>query len=108
LPLSSSSFDLDSDVSSPSTTLPNKWVTVGIVAAVIAAVGYGGYALIGKSPTSENVAVQSGDVAVNSDGKLKLFDKYNRYVLEDFDAKPTFSDFLPGVAGYFGKPVWSF
>ena len=32
----------------------------------------------------------------------------DRYVLEDFDAKPTFSDFLPGVAGYFGKPVWSF
>lgn len=64
--------------------------------------------MIGKAPTSENVAVRSGDVAVNSDGKLKLFDKYNRYVLEDFDAKPTFSDFLPGVAGYFGKPVWSF
>jgi hypothetical protein len=29
-------------------------------------------------------------------------------VVEDFDAKPTFSDFLPGVAGYYGKPVWSF
>jgi hypothetical protein len=32
----------------------------------------------------------------------------DRYVVEDFDAKPTFSDFLPGVAGYYGKPVWSF
>lgn len=32
----------------------------------------------------------------------------DRYVLEDFDARPTFSDFLPGVAGYYGKPVWSF
>ena len=103
-----SSCHLDSGILTPNTNLPNKWITVGIVAAVIAAVGYGGYALIGKSPTSENVAVRSGDVAVNSDGKLKLFDKYNRYVLEDFDAKPTFSDFLPGVAGYFGKPVWSF
>lgn len=36
---------------------------------------------------------------------LQLID---RYVVEDFDAKPTFSDFLPGVAGYYGKPVWSF
>lgn len=31
-----------------------------------------------------------------------------RYVLEDYDAQPTFSDFLPGVAGVYGKPVWSF
>jgi len=32
----------------------------------------------------------------------------DRYVLEDYDAKSTFSSFLPGVAGYFGKPVWAF
>lgn len=29
-------------------------------------------------------------------------------MLEDFDARSTFSSFLPGVAGYFGKPVWAF
>jgi hypothetical protein len=28
--------------------------------------------------------------------------------MEDFDAKSTFSSFLPGVAGYFGKPSWAF
>jgi hypothetical protein len=28
--------------------------------------------------------------------------------MEDFDSKPTFSNFLPSVAGYYGKPVWSF
>jgi hypothetical protein len=28
--------------------------------------------------------------------------------MEDFDAKSTFASFLPGVAGYFGKPVWAF
>ena len=28
--------------------------------------------------------------------------------MEDFDAKSTFSSFLPGVAGYFGKPTWAF
>ena len=32
----------------------------------------------------------------------------DRYVLEDYDAKSTFASFLPGVAGYFGKPVWAF
>jgi hypothetical protein len=28
--------------------------------------------------------------------------------MEDYDARSTFASFLPGVAGYFGKPVWSF
>jgi hypothetical protein len=31
-----------------------------------------------------------------------------RYVLEDYDSKPAFSNFLPGVAGIYGKPVWAF
>jgi hypothetical protein len=28
--------------------------------------------------------------------------------MEDYDAESTFASFLPGVAGYFGKPVWAF
>jgi len=48
------------------------------------------------------------DLIVNEEGKLKLFDAANRYVMEDYDAKPTFSSFLPAVAGLYGKPVWSF
>ena len=28
--------------------------------------------------------------------------------MEDYDARATFASFLPGVAGYFGKPVWAF
>ena len=42
---------------------------------------------------------------------MHLFTPYlvaGRYVLEDYDAQPAFSDFLPGVAGVYGKPVWSF
>ena len=37
-----------------------------------------------------------------------IFDERGRYILEDFDSKPAFSDFLPGVAGTYGIPVWSF
>jgi len=51
---------------------------------------------------------QPSDVAVGKDGKLKLFDSANRYVLEDYDAKPSFASFLPAVAGVYGIPVWSF
>ena len=28
--------------------------------------------------------------------------------MEDYDAGSTFASFLPGVAGYFGRPVWAF
>jgi len=47
---------------------------------------------------------------VNNAAELtgKLFDSLDRYVLEDYDAKPTFSNFLPGVAGLYGKPMWTF
>lgn len=31
-----------------------------------------------------------------------------RYISRDFDARSTFSNFLPGVAGVFGKPIWAF
>jgi len=37
-----------------------------------------------------------------------LFDELGRYVIDNYDAVPTFSDFLPGVAGIYGKPIWSF
>ena len=32
----------------------------------------------------------------------------DRYILPDYDSKSPVSNFLPGVAGVFGKPVWSF
>ncbi|KAL7477801.1 hypothetical protein ACHAW6_003599, partial [Cyclotella cf. meneghiniana] len=38
----------------------------------------------------------------------ELFDEFGRYIIEDYDALPPFSDFLPGVAGIYGKPLWSF
>lgn len=28
--------------------------------------------------------------------------------MEDYDAKPNFASFLPGVAGIYGKPLWAF
>lgn len=36
------------------------------------------------------------------------FDDTGRYVVEDFDIQPTFSDFLPGLAGIYGKPLYAF
>ncbi|CAB9529776.1 expressed unknown protein [Seminavis robusta] len=79
------------------------------VVAVLAIVGYFGFG--GSSePTGASVAkvMEKADLNVKANGELKLFDKQKRFVQEDYDAVSTFASFLPGVAGYFGKPVWAF
>lgn len=35
-----------------------------------------------------------------------MFDRKNRFILEDYQQKPTFSSFLPGIAGPKGIPAW--
>ncbi len=36
------------------------------------------------------------------------FDEFGRFVIEDYDRKPAFSSFLPGLAGLNGIPMWVF
>lgn len=36
------------------------------------------------------------------------FDGTGRFVIQDFDHKPAFSSFLPGIAGLHGIPMWVF
>ena len=31
-----------------------------------------------------------------------------KFVLNDYDTKKTFYSFLPGIAGIYGIPIWSF
>ena len=37
-----------------------------------------------------------------------MFDKQDRFVIRDYLNKPTFSSFLPGIAGPMGIPVWCY
>eukprot|EP00567_Pseudictyota_dubia_P012209 CAMPEP_0197438492 /NCGR_PEP_ID=MMETSP1175-20131217/5481_1 /TAXON_ID=1003142 /ORGANISM="Triceratium dubium, Strain CCMP147" /LENGTH=1207 /DNA_ID=CAMNT_0042968241 /DNA_START=165 /DNA_END=3788 /DNA_ORIENTATION=- len=88
-----------SNMMEPETPTWKKW-TYGLSAvAVVGMIAAG----IGMT-TKEGLAVEPEPET----GIKKLFDEHNRYVLEDYDAKPTFASFLPGVAGLYGKPVWSF
>lgn len=36
------------------------------------------------------------------------YDDKGRFVLEDYDVQQPFSDFLPALAGYYGKPLYAF
>lgn len=59
-------------------------------------------------PISGNDAYSSNTSPSSSSSPTKLFDELGRYIVEDYDTKPPFSDFLPGVAGLYGKPLWCF
>lgn len=37
-----------------------------------------------------------------------MFDEQGRYTIEDYQSKPPFSSFLPGIAGPMGVPVWCY
>lgn len=37
-----------------------------------------------------------------------MFDEQNRFVISDYQKKPPFSSFLPGIAGPMGVPVWCY
>eukprot|EP00934_Nitzschia_sp_Nitz4_P007630 Nitzschia sp. Nitz4//scaffold13_size275219//267175//271029//NITZ4_000931-RA/size275219-augustus-gene-0.246-mRNA-1//1//CDS//3329536185//7620//frame0 len=82
-----------------------KWIWGG---AVVVILGLIGFYYTGRPGSSTAAAIQQSNLPVSKTGKLKLFDDEKRFLLEDFDAKSTFASFLPGVAGYFGKPVWAF
>lgn len=90
---------------SSSKPISKKWI-IGTVVAVL--LGTISVLSVRRSKSGTKSVADSSVDAMDADGKLKLFDEFNRYVVEDFDAKETFSSFLPGVAGIYGKPVWSF
>jgi len=62
----------------------------------------------GVVKSKEEMAAKETETKKSVSDKMKLFDENNRFVMEDYDAKPNFASFLPGVAGLYGKPVWAF
>ncbi|GKY94058.1 hypothetical protein MPSEU_000372400 [Mayamaea pseudoterrestris] len=100
----------DIDTGAPRRKFLSKPVlAIGALAAVGLALYYSMSTHHGDAQRSVDKQISTNsNVKLKSDGKLRLFDELDRYVLEDYDAKSTFSSFLPGVAGYFGKPTWAF
>jgi len=83
-----------------------KWVFAGVFLLIVGALLVGNHHKPAGASTKN--AIKKSNLPLNEDGSVKLFDKLKRFVLEDYDAKSNFASFLPGVAGYFGKPVWAF
>jgi len=93
-------------VSPSAETKSKKWLITGFIVVVLGAILFaGGHKPVG---TSTEDAIKKSNLKLNEDGSIMLVDGMKRFVMEDYDAKSTFASFLPGVAGYFGKPVWAF
>jgi hypothetical protein len=56
------------------------------------------------------LAPSSSDGTSLDDAKASppMFDEMGRYIVEDYDAQTPFADFLPGLAGVYGKPLYAF
>lgn len=83
-----------------------KWIISGIAVVVVGIIL--AFAFHKPAGASTNAAMEKSGLPLNDDGSVMLFDHLKRFVMEDYDAKPNFASFLPGVAGFFGKPVWAF
>jgi len=62
----------------------------------------------GSKGSKEEKGKGSKETLSKAEMNAMLFDDSRRYILHDYDSRSPVSNFLPGVAGVFGKPVWSF
>lgn len=89
-----------------------KCISILAISASIVAVSIGIMALVfavfGGSASRNSVAGKTEEKVPLIENRPELNDELGRYIVEDFDAQPPFSDFLPGLAGLYGKPLYAF
>ena len=92
----------------PPSKKPRGWSVGSIlpIAAGLVAVILGGI-ILSRVVMGEWTEVKKGRSPGTIDPQ-SLYDELGRFVMEDYDAQPPFSDFLPGLAGYYGKPLYAF
>jgi len=88
-----------------------RCITMGAIAAsvlalTLCAVMLGGALLGGWG--GDNDSQKTPGLIEKAKETTALYDDLGRFVLEDYDALPPFSDFLPALAGYYGKPLYAF
>lgn len=83
-----------------------------IFSAVVAAIVFAGFylsATINPSPNGINTDSASGYVtSYPSTHSKKVFDNAGRFILHDYDEEKPFSNFLAGLGGFWGVPMWVF
>ncbi|KAL3927844.1 MAG: hypothetical protein SGPRY_002646 [Prymnesium sp.] len=68
-------------------------------------------ATLGSTPSHPNLASPSAALSlrVSKDAHdTRIFDESGRYIMHDFDKVKPMANFLPGVGGLWGVPMWTF
>ena len=73
--------------------------------AVTLSCGLVGILLVGLSLTSDSALDPLLGQSNTKKGHAS-FDSLNRAILKDYDTSRVFADFLPGIGGEFGIPMW--
>eukprot|EP00977_Amphora_coffeiformis_P001536 scaffold296_cov102-Amphora_coffeaeformis.AAC.24 len=92
-------------------TLREKLVAFASIGTSIAAVVLGAVVLFTAffgGRFTGHIRRHSGSPYSGGGETTQLYDDMDRFIMEDFDQKPPFSDFLPALAGYYGKPLYAF
>ena len=92
------------------TTITYPAITVSLLALVLSACVLVGFVfnIKGLRLWNHSDANNSATASGQSSKPTQLFDEFGRFVLENYDTAPPFSDFLPALAGYYGKPLYAF
>jgi hypothetical protein len=84
---------------------------ISICLCATALVGFGVSIWRGNADTSKNVngdGSKTNNPVFDSLYASRFYDFDGRYIVEDYDVRPPFSNMLPGLAGYYGKPLYAF
>jgi hypothetical protein len=96
----------------PGKTLKERFIAVASIAASIAALVLCAIVLFtaffGGQFKGRTRKRHAGSALIGGSDTKQLYDDMGRFIMEDYDRKPPFSDFLPAVAGYYGKPLYAF
>jgi hypothetical protein len=76
-------------------------LTISVLALLLS--GWALYRFLFCGVDSSSNVSNTGDTA-----PVFYYDESGRFVLEDYDVHPPFSNFLPALAGYYGKPLYAF
>lgn len=110
-PLTSSSRTSKRNKQPREKTLREKFIAFASIGTSIAAIVLGGIVLFTAffgGRFKGRVRHHSGSPYSGGGETTQFYDDMDRFIMEDYDRKPPFSDFLPALAGYYGKPLYAF
>ena len=83
-------------------------VRYALYSAIASALFFFFFSLSGSNDKSLPVESTSGNSYATTSSDAPSFDSYGRYIFRNFDETKPMSNFLAGIGGFWGVPLWAF